>query len=89
MNFMKYVKWRGEKFGAVIFDTLSEKVYVTNETGRDVLGLIGEGMDAEAIAKNMGEAHEGEASQIESDVCEFVASLQSAGLVASQAEGQQ
>ena len=46
-------------------------------------------MDAEAIAKNMGEAHEGEASQIESDVCEFVASLQSAGLVASQAEGQQ
>jgi hypothetical protein len=40
MEFAKYIKVRPEKFGAVIFDTLKEKVYTTNEIGKEILQLI-------------------------------------------------
>ena len=34
MQLAKYVKFREEKFGAVLFETRSEKVYTLNPTGR-------------------------------------------------------
>ena len=39
MDFTKYTKVRNEKFGAVVFDTLNEKVFVTNESGDEILRL--------------------------------------------------
>ncbi|MHC4788973.1 MAG: hypothetical protein ACYS8K_07190, partial [Planctomycetota bacterium] len=53
MQFAKHVKWRSEKFGGVIFETLNEKVYVTNETGNEVLRLIDEGLDASAVVERL------------------------------------
>ena len=46
MNFTEHVKIRNEKFGTVIFETLSEKIFITNGTGAKILELIGQGREA-------------------------------------------
>ncbi len=45
MNFTEHVKIRSEKFGTVIFETLTEKIFITNETGAEILQLIEQGKD--------------------------------------------
>ena len=52
MEFKKHVKIRDEKFGSVIFETLREKVYVTNETGSNILQLIKQGKDKQSIIRD-------------------------------------
>ncbi len=89
MEFVKYVKVRNEKFGAVIFDTLNEKVYVTNETGKDVLGLIAEGLEGSTLVQCLGERYGEDSSNIQGEVTEFIDGLQSAGLLAGPKEDEQ
>ncbi len=86
MEFAKYVKMRYEKFGAVVFDTLSEKVYITNGSGKDILSLMAEGLSASAIAEHLAQGYRGNSSEIQNDVAEFVEGLQAAGLLASLVE---
>ena len=88
MYFAKHVKWRSEKFGAVIFDTLNEKVYVTNETGNEILRLITDGLDTCAIAERLEEKYPGDPSQLQSDVAAFAGDLQSIGLLTGSTEEQ-
>lgn len=87
MDFAKYVKLRREKFGAVIFDTLNEKVYVTNESGNEILRLVADGLDVPAIARCLAERYDREPSEIQPDICEFTNELQAAGLLCSTMEG--
>ncbi len=82
MRFSTHVQWRDEKFGAVLFDTLSEKVYVTNETGRDILPLIEKGLDAGEIVDGLMTDYQAEPDRIRADVNAFLAELRSAKLVA-------
>jgi|ETNmetMinimDraft_26_1059896.scaffolds.fasta_scaffold05115_2 hypothetical protein len=86
MQFAKYVKMRYEKFGAVVFDTLSEKVYITNDSGKEILSLMDEGLSASAIAERLARKHEEATSEMQNDVAEFIDGLQSAGLLASLVE---
>ncbi len=81
MDLTRCVKVRNEKFGAVLFDTLNEKIYVTNESGKDILGLISEGLEPPAIAERLGAGYSEGAEQIDSDVARFVDDLQAAGLL--------
>jgi hypothetical protein len=83
----KYVKWRSEKFGAVIFDTLSEKVYVTNEVGKDILCLFAEGLDTAASVARLREEYDGDEAQIASDVAAFEHELQERELIVPITEG--
>ncbi len=83
MQFPVHVKHRNEKFGTVVFDTLSEKVYVTGETGKDILQALEDGLDVPAIVARLQEAYEGSEEQITADVTEFVDGLLSSGLLAS------
>ena len=83
MQFVKHVKTRYEKFGAVVFDTLREKVYITNDSGKEILSLMDEGLDASAIADRLAQEHEKDAAEIQNDVTEFIDGLQSAELMAS------
>lgn len=87
MQFAEYVKWRSEKFGAVIFDTLDEKVHVTNETGKDILCLMEQGLDAPAIIECLQKDYAGEGEQIESEVSAFLNELRAAGFLVAIAEG--
>jgi hypothetical protein len=81
MEFPKHVKWRDEKFGAVIFDTLSEKVYVTNETGRNILRMIEEGLEVSGFTERLLYGYAGDEAQVRGDVETFVTGLESAGLL--------
>ena len=42
MEFNKHVQVRKEKFGTVIFETLKEKVFVTNSTGSEIIERLKE-----------------------------------------------
>lgn len=86
LQFAPHVKWRGEKFGAVIFDTLNEKVYVTNATGRDILSLLEQGLAAGPLAERLPAEFAGDAAQIKSEAVAFLRGLQAAGLVTSPGE---
>ncbi len=86
MHFAQYVKLRNEKFGAVVFDTLSEKVYITNESGKEILALMAEGLSACEIAEHLVRKYEDDTSEMQNDVAEFIDGLQSAGLLASSME---
>ena len=45
MKLAKYVKFREEKFGGVLFETRSEKVYTLNPTATAVVREIQAGSD--------------------------------------------
>jgi hypothetical protein len=46
-----YVKFREEKFGGVLFETRSEKVYTLNPTGAAVIREIASGDEAAITAR--------------------------------------
>ena len=49
MRLAKYVKFREEKFGGVLFETRSEKVYTLNPTAAAVVREIEAGRDEREI----------------------------------------
>ena len=75
MEFSAHVKARKEKFGTVIFDTLTEKIFITNETGGEILELIGEGKDLEALLGQLKDSYCIDEGQIEKDVSDFIEHL--------------
>jgi hypothetical protein len=75
MQFGKFVKLRNEKFGSVVFDTLKEKVYVTNETGSHILKMIKEGKSDEEIISFLKNLYEDDKENIEKDIREFISEL--------------
>lgn len=81
MNFTEYVKIREEKFGSVIFETLKEKVYVTNEIGKDILALLKEGHPTEGIIDSLADKYNEDRVLVERDVKDFIDTLLKNGLV--------
>jgi len=71
MNFTEHVKIRREKFGTVIFETLSEKIFITNETGARILELIGQGRDLPQMVDELQKVYLGD-QKIEKDIADFV-----------------
>ena len=71
MNFTEHVKIRNEKLGTVIFQTLAEKIFITNETGSKILQLIGEGNDLEQILDELKKIYAGK-EEIEKDAIDFI-----------------
>lgn len=81
MNLKKYVKIREEKFGGVLFDTLREKVFVTNKTGKDILQLVNENKNQEEIVGILKEKYNEESSIIEKDIISFIDGLKKDGIL--------
>ncbi|MBU3911261.1 MAG: PqqD family protein [Candidatus Omnitrophica bacterium] len=75
MFLCEHVKIRDEKFGSVIFETLREKVYVTNETGKDILAFLKEGVSTEGIMASMVNKYNEDRMVVEKDVKDFIAIL--------------
>jgi len=75
MVFTEHVKIREEKFGAVIFETLREKVFVTNETGKDILNLLQKGFSQEEIINILANAYSATLTEIRNDVINFINQL--------------
>jgi PqqD family protein of HPr-rel-A system len=81
MRLAKFVKFRQEKFGAVLFETRSEKVFTLNPTGTAVVREIEEGGDERAIIARLTDRFDDPDGVIEREVVAFIADLRQRGLV--------
>lgn len=83
MNFTAHTKIRKEKFGTVVFDTLTEKIFITDKIGSDILELIGQGKELSEIVSELAENYDGDKQSIEQDVVEFTDQLKTNKIVSA------
>ena len=81
MRLSKYVKFREEKFGGVLFETRSEKVFTLNAVATAVVREITAGADEKALVARLRERFEDRDGSIEREALAFVADLRQKGLV--------
>ena len=81
MKLTQYVKFREEKFGGVLFETRSEKVFTLSPTATAIVREIGAGGDEQAITARIRDQFDDRDGAIEREVRAFVADLRQRGLV--------
>lgn len=81
MRFAKFVKVREEKFGSVVFDTLKEKVYVTNDIGGQILKLIEQEKTQDEMIEALKDLYAEDTSKIEADALSFIEELKKNNLL--------
>ena len=81
MRLAKFVKFREEKFGGVLFETRSEKVFTLNPTAAAVVREIAAGRDESEIALRLKEHFDDPGGSIEREIAALVADLRAKGLV--------
>ena len=81
MKLAKYTKFREEKFGGVLFDTRSEKVFSLNPTAAAVVREIRAGNDERGIIERLQERFAATDGLIEKDAVTLIANLRQQGLV--------
>jgi hypothetical protein len=87
MQLAKYVKFREEKFGGVLFETRSEKVFTLNATAAAVVREIAAGGDSTEITARIADRFSGPSAAIEREVNGFIGDLKQRGLVEESAGG--
>ena len=80
MKLAKFVKFREEKFGAVLFETRQEKVYTLNPTAAAVVREIIAG--SSNVVESVKNRFQGAGANIEAEVNEFLSDLKTKGLLA-------
>ena len=80
MKLARYVKFREEKFGGVLFETRSEKVFTLNPTATAVIREIASGDEA-TISSRLKDRFVGQGDAIEREVSAFLAELRQRGLI--------
>jgi hypothetical protein len=81
MKLAKYAKFRAEKFGGVLFETRSEKVFALNPTAAAIVREIGTGCDEPHLIVRMQELFSDSGEAIEKEVIAFLANLRTQGLL--------
>ncbi len=81
MNLTEHTKIRKEKFGTVVFDTLTEKIFITDEIGSEILQLIEQGRQLPQIISELGKMFDGDSQMIEDDVVEFTEQLKANNII--------
>ena len=81
MKLAKYTKFREEKFGGVLFETRSEKVYSLNPTAAAVVREIAGGLDEHQIVERVKARFSDSAGAIEREVRSYLAELRQKGLL--------
>lgn len=81
MKLTKHTKFREEKFGGVLFETRSEKVFTLNPTGAAVVREIGTGCDERGIVERLKTRFHDHHRLIENEALAFIAALRQQGLV--------
>jgi hypothetical protein len=81
MQLAKYVKFREEKFGGVLFETRSEKVFTLNSTAAATIREIEKGRNEHDIAMRLKGRFQDPRGKIERDALAFIATLRQKGLV--------
>ena len=81
MRLAKYVKFREEKFGGVLFETRSERVYTLNPAAAAVVREIESGRPEDEIVPTLRTRFDAGDGVIERDVFAFLDMLRREGLV--------
>lgn len=81
MRLAKFVKFREEKFGGVLFETRSEKVFTLNAVATAVVREISAGSDEARVVTRLKEQFEDRDGIIEREALAFIAELRSKNLV--------
>ena len=87
MQLAKHVKFREEKFGGVLFETRSEKVFTLNATAAAVVREVAAGCDEKDIAARLTDRFSGPAAAIEREVASLITDLRQKGLVEDSPRG--
>jgi len=80
MRLAKFVKFREEKFGGVLFETRSEKVFTLTPTAAAIVRELGAG-DERAITTRLKDQFDDRDGAIEREALAFIADLRQRGLV--------
>ena len=81
MKLAPFVKFREEKFGAVLFETRSEKVYTLSPTGAAVVREVIAGAQAANLIAKLGEKFEDQTGKMATEAESFLAQLKDKGLI--------
>jgi len=81
MKLAKWVKFRQEKFGGVLFETRSEKVFALNPTAAAIMREIGAGCDQAALVARLKERFSDRGETLERESLAFTANLKERGLL--------
>ena len=81
MRLTKFVKFREEKFGGVLFETRSEKVFTLNPTATAVVREVQAGGDEREIIMRLQDRFHAPDGAIEREVVALIADLRQKGLL--------
>lgn len=81
MRLAKYTKFREEKFGGVLFETRSEKVYSLNPTAAAVVREIAPDVNEQQIVERLKQRFRDSSGAIEREAMGFLADLRRKGLL--------
>ncbi len=81
MKLAKYAKFREEKFGGVLFETRSEKVFALNATAAAVVREIASGCDEAGLIERVKQRFRESDGAIEREAGAFIANLRQQGLI--------
>jgi hypothetical protein len=81
MRLAKYVKFREERFGGVLFETRSEKVFTLNTTAAAVVREVASGAHAGEVAQRLRSRFADSAGVMERDVSALITDLRAKGLL--------
>ncbi|MDE2490263.1 MAG: PqqD family protein [Elusimicrobia bacterium] len=81
MKLAPFVKFREEKFGAVLFETRSEKVYTLSPTGAAVVREVIAGADASSLVSKLQSKYEDPSGKMAQEATAFLGQLKEKGLI--------
>jgi len=81
MKLIRYAKFREEKFGGVLFETRSEKVFALNPTAAALVREIGGGCDEADLIARLKARFSDLDGKLERESREFISSLRNQGLL--------
>lgn len=81
MKLAPFVKFREEKFGAVLFETRSEKVYTLSPTGAAVVREIVAGADSTNLVDKLKAKFDDPSGKMAGEATGFLAQLKEKGLI--------
>ncbi len=81
MKLAPFVKFREEKFGAVLFETRSEKVYTLSPTGAAVVREVIAGAESGTLVAKLKEKFEDPTGKMATEAETFLAELKTKGLI--------
>jgi len=81
MKLAQHVKFREEKFGGVLFETKSERVFTLSPTGAAVVHELLQGAGDADLVERLKTRYDDPKGTLEKEASDFIASLRQNGLV--------